>query len=59
MEVLRKNERQDETQFTTKIGGWVPVILFRKILIPSYTFDALLCKNWLSRPLNAWLYGSL
>jgi hypothetical protein len=40
MEALRKNERQDETQFTTKIGGWVPVILFRKILIPSYTFDA-------------------
>jgi NADH:ubiquinone oxidoreductase subunit 6 (subunit J) len=36
---LRKEERQDETQFTTKIlvGKlvWVPVILLCKIFIPS------------------------
>jgi hypothetical protein len=33
MEALRKKERQDETQFTTKIGGklvWVRVISFCK-----------------------------
>jgi hypothetical protein len=38
LEALRKNERQDETQFTTKIGGktiWTPVILFCKIFIYS------------------------
>jgi len=38
VEVLRKNERGDETQFTTKIGGkklvWVPVISFCKISFP-------------------------
>jgi hypothetical protein len=25
---------------------WIPVILFCKIFIPSYLFDALLCPNW-------------
>jgi hypothetical protein len=25
---------------------WVPVISFCKIFIPSYAFDALLCRNW-------------
>jgi hypothetical protein len=25
---------------------WVPVMSFCKIFIPSYTFDALLCRNW-------------
>ncbi len=25
---------------------WVPVISFGKIFIPSYAFDALLCRNW-------------
>ncbi len=24
---------------------WVPVISFCKIFIPSYTFDALICRN--------------
>ncbi len=37
MEALRKKEREDETQFTTKIGGktlvCVPVISFCKIFI--------------------------
>jgi hypothetical protein len=35
VEALRKKERGDETQFTTKIGGKIS-------LGPSYTFDALL-----------------
>jgi hypothetical protein len=49
MEALRKKERQDETQFTSKIGEklvWVPVISFCKIFIPGYGSDALLCRNW-------------
>jgi hypothetical protein len=29
---------------------WVPVILFCKIFVPSYAFDALLCQNWLFSP---------
>jgi len=42
-EALRKKKRQDETQFTPKLVEklvWVPVILFCKIFIPSYVFDA-------------------
>ncbi len=31
---------------------WVPVISFCKIFIPSYAFDALLCRNWLFSPPN-------
>jgi len=49
VEGRRKKERQDETQFTIKIGGKlvsVPVISFCKIFIPSYVFDALFCQNW-------------
>jgi hypothetical protein len=37
MEALRRKERGDETQFTTKIGGklvWVPLISFCKISFP-------------------------
>jgi hypothetical protein len=37
VEALRKKERGDGTQYTTKIGGklvWVPVILFCKISFP-------------------------
>jgi hypothetical protein len=26
--------------------AWVPVISFCKTFLPSYTFDALLCRNW-------------
>jgi hypothetical protein len=53
----RKKERQDETQFTTKIAGknlviWVPVISLCKIFIPSYLFDGLLCWNWPFSPPN-------
>jgi hypothetical protein len=56
VEALRKKERRYETQFTTKIGGklvWDPAIPFCKIFVPSYVFDALLCRNWHSRPLIA------
>jgi hypothetical protein len=39
VEALRKKERQDETQFTSKIGGknlvWFPIISLCKIFIPS------------------------
>jgi hypothetical protein len=31
---------------------WVPVISFCKIFIPSYAFDALLCRNWPFSPPN-------
>ncbi len=47
VEALRKKEREDETQFITKIGGklvWVPVISFCKISF-LVAFDALLCQN--------------
>jgi hypothetical protein len=47
-EALKETERQDETQFITKIGGNTslgPVILLCKIFIRSYAFDALLCRN--------------
>jgi hypothetical protein len=47
VEALRKKERQDETQFTSKIGGktslGVPIILLCEIFILGYMFDALLC----------------
>ncbi len=29
---------------------WVPIISFCRIFIPIYTFDALLCRNWLVSP---------
>jgi hypothetical protein len=47
VEAVRQKERQDETQFTTKIEKlvWVTVISVCKICIPSYAFDALLCRN--------------
>jgi hypothetical protein len=32
---------------------WVPVISFCKIFLPSYKFDALLCRNWPFLPLNS------
>ncbi len=56
VEALRKKERGDETQFTSKISleklVWVPVISFCKIFIPSYVSDALLCRNWPFSPPN-------
>jgi hypothetical protein len=57
VEALRKKETQDETKFTTQIGGkklvWVLVISFGKIFIPGYVFDALLCWNWPFSPLKS------
>jgi len=52
VEVLRKKERQDETQFTTKIGGknYFRSQLFRFV---KFSFSVkrwimpLLCRNWL------------
>jgi hypothetical protein len=45
IEALMKNERQDETRFTTKIAGKTSLgpQLFRfcKTFVPSYTFGAL------------------
>ncbi len=46
VEALRKKERGDETQFTTKFGGKTslgPSYFVFKNFIPSYAFDALLC----------------
>jgi hypothetical protein len=42
LKAVRKNERQDESQF----------ISFCKIVISSYPFDALLCRNWPFSPPN-------
>ncbi len=56
LKALRTKERGDETQFTTKIGGKTSfesqLFRFVKIVIPSYTFDALLCWNWQFSPPN-------
>jgi hypothetical protein len=30
---------------------WIPIIWFCKVFIPSYGFDALICRNWLFSPL--------
>jgi len=32
---------------------WVPIISFCRIFIPIYTFDGLLCRNWLVSPPNS------
>jgi hypothetical protein len=48
VEALKKKERGDETEFTTKIGGKTnlgPSYFVLQNFIPSYTFDALLCRN--------------
>jgi hypothetical protein len=53
---LRKKEREDETQFTTKIGGklvWVPVISFCKVSFPVTHLMPYYAKTWCSRPLIA------
>jgi hypothetical protein len=50
VEALKKEERGDGTQFTTKIGGKTILglsyfVLFCKISFPLPHFDALLCRN--------------
>ncbi len=56
VEAPMERERQDETQFTTKIGGKTSLgpsyFLFCKIFIPNYIFDALICRNWQFSPPN-------
>jgi hypothetical protein len=53
VEALRKKERGNEAEFIlVEKLVWVPVISFCKIFIPSYGFDALLCRNWPFSPLN-------
>jgi hypothetical protein len=51
LEALMNKERHDETQFTTKIVGKFSLgpsyYRFVKFSFPVYTFDALLCRNWL------------
>ncbi len=57
VEALREKERQDETHLVHhqnwwKKLVWVPVISCCKNFIHSYTFDALLCRNWPLSPPN-------
>jgi len=56
VQALRKKETQDENsvyhQNWWKKLVWVLVISFSKIFIPSYPFDALLCRNWPFSPPN-------
>jgi hypothetical protein len=57
VEALRKKERGDETQFTTKVAGkklvWVPVISFCKISFPVTHLMAYYAETGRSRPLIA------
>jgi hypothetical protein len=56
VEALREMERQDETQFTIKIGGKTslgPIISLCKIFIPRYRGDVVLCQNWSFSPPNS------
>ncbi len=56
-----KKERQDETQFTTKIGGKTslgPNFPFVKFSFPVMRFMPYYAETGRSRPLIAWLYGS-
>ncbi len=61
VEALRKKgKRGDETQFPTKIGGKTslgPSYFVLSNFIPSYAFDALLCRDWPFSPPNRLIYG--
>jgi hypothetical protein len=46
VQALWKKETQDETQFTTKIGGKSSLGPSYFLFITSYAFDALSCRNW-------------
>jgi hypothetical protein len=52
VKALREKERGDETPKLVEKLVWLPVISFSKIFIPSYAFDALLCRNWPFSPPN-------
>jgi hypothetical protein len=59
VEALRKKERGDETQFTTKnilVEKLVCVPVLQNFS-PSYAFDAPLGRNWPFSPPTRWLYG--
>jgi hypothetical protein len=47
VEALRKNERQDETQFTTKIGGILSLIalLNANVLFRRFSLNFTLCMT--------------
>jgi hypothetical protein len=52
---LRKKEDRMKLNLPPILVGklvWVPVISFCKSFIPSYAFDALLCRNWPFSPPN-------
>jgi len=63
VEALRKKERADETQFTTKIGGKIslgprlPVISFWNFSFPVTCLMPYYAEAGHSQPLIAWLYG--
>jgi hypothetical protein len=57
VEALKKKERGDETQFTTKkFGGkklvWVPVILFCEMSFPVQHLMPCYAQNWPFLPPN-------
>ncbi len=56
VEALRKKERRDETQFTTKIGGETRLGPFCKISFPVTHLMAYYAKTGHSFPLIMWLY---
>jgi hypothetical protein len=63
VEALRKRERGDETQFTTKIG-WEKLVCFGSQFLPFLKFHSQLsvlipyyAETAWSRPLIAWRYG--
>jgi hypothetical protein len=61
VEALKKKERGGmKLSLPPKVAEklvWVPVISFFKNFIPSYAFDALLCRDWLFSPPSRLIYG--
>ncbi len=58
VEALRKKEREDETQFTTKIGGKTSLDpKFCKISFSVMHLMPYYVETGRSRPLIAWLHG--
>ncbi len=53
VQALRKEEIQDETQFTTKIGEKTSLGLSHFLFIPSYTFMPYHAETGRSLPLIA------
>jgi hypothetical protein len=55
VEAFMKKERQDEIQFTTKIGGKTslgPIYFILYYFIPNCAFDGIVFRNWPFSPLN-------